>query len=242
MKLKLFWINIFFSFISYIVRIEALVSDSLTKILRGNYNNIRIPLLLNQLCNESQGDDGVLRDACYGCFFRATNRPPGYPLLLAMSNCGDLYLDNTNYGSCQAYLRNASRNIDIRSSPSIIYCTFLECIRQVNKDSLIRTCVGEALDMISNFTVNDIQLAQLFVNTTACILAKTRCGIMNPITGVYQDGIDASTKLSIPSMNAILVNSNYDINIIQLPFGTGVIDECAKYRNVEQATWPSVQC
>ncbi|XP_034936539.1 uncharacterized protein [Chelonus insularis] len=136
MKLKLFWINIFFSFISYIVRIEALVSDSLTKILRGNYNNIRIPLLLNQLCNESQGDDGVLRDACYGCFFRATNRPPGYPLLLAMSNCGDLYLDNTNYGSCQAYLRNASRNIDIRSSPSIIYCTFLECIRQVNKDSL----------------------------------------------------------------------------------------------------------
>lgn len=95
--------------------------------------------------------------------------------------------------------------------------------------------------MFTNFTVNDIQLAQLFVNTTACILAKTRCSGLNPITGVYQED-DIATKLSIPSINAMLVNSNYDINIIQLPFGNGVIDECTKYRNVQQATWPSVQC
>lgn len=44
-------------------------------------------------------------------------------------------------------------------------------------------------------------------------------------------------------MNAILVNSEYDINIVQMPFGNGqFLDDCAKYRNVEQASWPGVKC
>uniref|UniRef100_A0A0C9QI67 Mqo protein n=1 Tax=Fopius arisanus TaxID=64838 RepID=A0A0C9QI67_9HYME len=105
----------------------------------------------------------------------------------------------------------------------------------------IRQCVREALDLIPDFSTEEIPLAQLFVNTTACILAKTRCGALNPITGSAHEHLDIS-KLPIPSINAILINSNYDMNIVQLPFVQGAIDDCAKYRSVQQAPWPSVQC
>jgi len=94
---------------------------------------------------------------------------------------------------------------------------------------------------VNNIYVNltDAQLAQLFINTTACVLAKTRCSYMNPVTGELQND-DVVNKLHLPSLNAILVNTDYDINIVQLPFRYA--DVCAKYRNVEQATWPSVMC
>ena len=90
-----------------------------------------------------------------------------------------------------------------------------------------------------NYT--ETQLAQLFVNTTACVLAKTRCSYMNPVTGEVQDD-DIAYKLHLPSFNAILVNTDYDINIVQLPFRYGSADVCTKYRNIQQATWPSVAC
>lgn len=96
--------------------------------------------------------------------------------------------------------------------------------------------------MLPTFPNIERQLSKIFVNTTACILAKTRCGAPNPITGTFQ--VDELTnKLHIPTMNAMFVNSEYDINIIQLPFGNGqFLDDCAKYRNIEQASWPSVKC
>ncbi|XP_035735346.1 uncharacterized protein LOC118447468 [Vespa mandarinia] len=118
---------------------DALIQDGLSKLLFGSLatiKNVRIPELLNQLCNESQGANVTLRDACYGCFYRASNQPTGYPLLLRMSACADMYLNNTDYGHCQAYLRNATNNLNNRVGPVTIYCTFLECIRQVNKDTL----------------------------------------------------------------------------------------------------------
>lgn len=94
-------------------------------------------------------------------------------------------------------------------------------------------------DVYVNYT--ETQLAQLFVNTTACVLAKTRCSYMNPVTGELQND-DIANKLRPRSFNAILVNTDYDINIVQLPFRYGSADVCAKYRNVQQATWPSVVC
>lgn len=63
---------------------------------------------------------------------------------------------------------------------------------------------------------------------------------MNPITGELQDD-NIVNKLHLSPLNAIFVNTDYDINIVQLPFRYSV-DECAKYRNVEQATWPTVAC
>lgn len=128
--------------------------------------------MLNQLCNQSQGSNTTRRDACYGCFYRASILPQGYPMLVAMSACADTYLNNTSYGHCQAYLRVRTRNdrlfilfSNIRfvilrvqilqcvldflllqnvtrmpngRSSALIYCSFLECIRQVNKNSLVR--------------------------------------------------------------------------------------------------------
>lgn len=121
--------------------------------------SVRIPELLNQLCNQSQGSNTTRRDACYGCFFRATSQTLGYSLLMAISNCADIYLNNTDYGHCQQYLRvsytkflsikffidylflclqqNATSIMNSRTSVTTIYCSFLECVRQVNKDTLV---------------------------------------------------------------------------------------------------------
>ncbi|XP_043507893.1 uncharacterized protein LOC122527616 isoform X2 [Frieseomelitta varia] len=118
--------------------VEPLVKESLSKFIGSltGVTQVRIPELLNQLCNESQGSDTVRRDACYGCFFRASSQTVGYPLLVALSNCADVYLNNTDYGHCQQYLRNATSMTNSRTNPTRIYCTFLECVRQVNKDNL----------------------------------------------------------------------------------------------------------
>ncbi|XP_026829504.1 uncharacterized protein LOC105275840 [Ooceraea biroi] len=220
--------------------------DNLGKFLgTSSIRQVRIPELLNQLCSQSQGSNTTRRDACYGCFYRASILPQGYSMLIAMSACANTYLNNTNYGHCQAYLRNATSMPNNRS-PTIIYCSFLECIRQVNKNSLIRECSLEAARMFPNFNntnrnFTDAQLTRLFVNTSACVLAKTRCSYMNPVTGQLQDD-DIVNKLHLPSFNAILVNTDYDINIVQLPVRYGSIDVCSKYRNVQQATWPGVVC
>ncbi|XP_031369748.1 uncharacterized protein LOC102671873 isoform X2 [Apis dorsata] len=223
--------------------VEPLVQEGLSKFLGSitGIKNVRIPELLNQLCNQSQGSNTTRRDACYGCFFRATSQTLGYSLLMAISNCADIYLNNTDYGHCQQYLRNATSIMNSRTSVTTIYCSFLECVRQVNKDTLLRECVGEAIRMSPNFNLTDVKLAQLYVNTTACVLAKTRCSQMNPITGEFQED-DLANKLNIPTVNAVLVNTNYDINIVQLPFHSSSIDVCAKYRNYEQASWPTIMC
>ncbi|XP_018396950.1 PREDICTED: uncharacterized protein LOC108775161 [Cyphomyrmex costatus] len=222
------------------------LQESLGKFLGtfGGIKQVKIPDLLNQLCNQSQGST-IRRDACYGCFYRASVLPQGYSMLVAMSTCADTYLNNTSYGHCQAYLRNVTRVPDTRS-PTIIYCSFLECIRQVNKNSLLRACVREASTVFPNIsntyiTLTNTELVQLFINTTTCVLAKTRCSYVNPVTGELQDG-DVINKLHLPSLNAMLVNTDYDINIVQLPFRSSNVDVCSKYRNVEQATWPSVVC
>ncbi|KYN33745.1 hypothetical protein ALC56_12003 [Trachymyrmex septentrionalis] len=269
------------------------LQESLGKFLGtfGAKQQVRIPELLNQLCNQSQGSNLTIRDACYGCFYRASILPQGYSMLVAMSACANTYLNNTSYGHCQAYLQNVTSMPDARS-PAIIYCSFLECIRQVNKNSLaivargvpllrgtawqikqrnffkflkslrrgvciiretittttnpLRECVREASTVFPNINntyinLTNTQLVQLFINTTTCVLAKTRCSYVNPVTGELQDS-DIVNKLHLPSLNALLVNTDYDISIVQLPFRSGSVDVCTKYRNVEQATWPSVVC
>ncbi|XP_015589239.1 uncharacterized protein LOC107264933 isoform X1 [Cephus cinctus] len=199
------------------------------------YSNLRTVQLLNQLCNDSQDESSVERDACYGCFFRASNQASGYPMLLAMSNCADIYLNNTDYGHCQRYIRNATNSASSRTSPNTIYCTFLECVRQVNKDMLIRECIGEAMEILPTvFNGTEQQLAQVFVNTTACILARARCT-------VFQD-MEATSRTILPTVNAVLVNSDYDISVVKFPYILGKGEGCTRYRNMEQATWPGVDC
>ncbi|KAK2577150.1 hypothetical protein KPH14_003310 [Odynerus spinipes] len=138
----------------------ALIQDGLSKLFGSlaTIKNVRIPELLNQLCNESQGSNVMLRDACYGCFYRASSQPTGYPLLLALSACTDTYLNNTDYGHCQMYLSNATNNLNSRVSPVTVYCTFLECIRQVNKDTLdaLRVAPRQKREMASQHRTRDM--------------------------------------------------------------------------------------
>ncbi|XP_047362450.1 uncharacterized protein LOC124954101 [Vespa velutina] len=105
----------------------------------------------------------------------------------------------------------------------------------------LRECVGEALRIFPSFNLTDVKLSQLLVNATACVLAKTRCAYTNPITGEIQED-DLANKFHLPSVNAIFVNTDYDINIVQFPIRYGTSDVCAKFRNVEPATWPSAAC
>ncbi|XP_072744433.1 uncharacterized protein [Anoplolepis gracilipes] len=125
--------------ISSVNFVDSVIQDNFGRFL-GTFTTVKqvkIPELLNQLCNQSQGSNATMRrDACYGCFYRASILPQGFSMLAAMSTCADDYLNNTSYGHCQAYLRNATSMPNTRS-PTLIYCSFLECIRQVNKNSLV---------------------------------------------------------------------------------------------------------
>lgn len=83
-------------------------------------SRVKIPELLNQLCNQSQGPNANLRrDACYGCFYRASILPQGFSMLAAMSTCADDYLNNTNYGHCQAYLKVCTCKTDRLFQPLV---------------------------------------------------------------------------------------------------------------------------
>lgn len=84
----------------FVMRLFRVLYNDVTFLFR-----VRIPELLNQLCNQSQGSNTTRRDACYGCFYRTSVLPQGYSMLVAMSACADTYLNNTSYGHCQAYLR-----------------------------------------------------------------------------------------------------------------------------------------
>ncbi|XP_011689026.1 PREDICTED: uncharacterized protein LOC105450738 [Wasmannia auropunctata] len=125
--------------VSSVSRVDSLLQENLGNFFGtygANVRQVKIPDLLNQVCNRSQGNT-TRRDACYGCFYRASVLPQGFPMLVNISGCADTYLNNTAYGHCQAYLRNTTR-VPYGRSARLIYCSFLECIRQVNTNSLVR--------------------------------------------------------------------------------------------------------
>ncbi|KAL6442207.1 hypothetical protein ACFW04_002466 [Cataglyphis niger] len=167
--------------ISSVNFVDSLVQDNWGKFL-GTFNaikQVKIPELLNQLCNQSQGSNANLqRDACYGCFYRASILPQGFSMLAAMSTCADDYLNNTNYGHCQAYLRNATSMPNTRS-PMLIYCSFLECIRQVNKNSLDIDVRGPTFRGVIRIKQSPFIFLKILARKTqnsVCIIRETTVG------------------------------------------------------------------
>ncbi|XP_071649856.1 uncharacterized protein [Temnothorax longispinosus] len=165
--------------ISSVSFVDSMMPESLGKFLGtfGPVKQVRIPDLLNQLCNQSQGPGATMqRDACYGCFYRASILPQGYSMLAAMSTCADTYLNNTNYGHCQAYLRNATSMPNTRS-PTLIYCSFLECIRQVNKNSLaidVRGARASSRGVAWQVEERSLfKLLKVLVRKSVCIIKET---------------------------------------------------------------------
>ncbi|XP_077265544.1 uncharacterized protein LOC143899264 isoform X2 [Temnothorax americanus] len=165
--------------ISSVSFVDSMMPESLGKFLGtfGPVKQVRIPDLLNQLCNQSQGSGATMqRDACYGCFYRASILPQGYSMLAAMSTCADTYLNNTNYGHCQAYLRNATSMPNTRS-PTLIYCSFLECIRQVNKNSLainVRGARASSREVAWQVEERSLfKLLKVLARKSVCIIKET---------------------------------------------------------------------
>lgn len=69
------------------------------------FSSIKLLSILNILCNNTQTTSIQQRDACYGCFFRAGNLPPGNVQLVSLSQCATIYLNNTVYQQCAAQLQ-----------------------------------------------------------------------------------------------------------------------------------------
>ncbi|XP_018350337.1 PREDICTED: uncharacterized protein LOC108753340 isoform X2 [Trachymyrmex septentrionalis] len=161
------------------------LQESLGKFLGtfGAKQQVRIPELLNQLCNQSQGSNLTIRDACYGCFYRASILPQGYSMLVAMSACANTYLNNTSYGHCQAYLQNVTSMPDARS-PAIIYCSFLECIRQVNKNSLAIVARGVPLLRGTAWQIKQRNFFKFLksLRRGVCIIRETITTTTNPVS------------------------------------------------------------
>lgn len=65
------------------------------------------------VCNSTQLNLQI-RDACYGCYFRAASLPNGSPQLIALSQCSNLYLLNSTYSIC-------AQSLAVRSSKVAIY-------------------------------------------------------------------------------------------------------------------------
>lgn len=98
--------------------------------------------LLNLLCNVTQNISVVARDACYGCFFRSALLTTGPTLLVQLSQCATIYLNNTVYNVCAQQLQQLATGVRATSSPTIQncytgYCEFVQCLRRVNSNQLV---------------------------------------------------------------------------------------------------------
>jgi hypothetical protein len=73
-------------------------------------------------------------------------------------------------------------------------------------------------------SVQDDRIA-FYTNTTNCILARTRCGTYNPITGAFQVPIGTLLNSYTPvPANSLQISSTGDIRIISFPANVKVAD------------------
>lgn len=130
-------------------------------------HNIKLIQILNLLCNTTQTVSIQQRDACSGCFLRATSFEPGPRQLLALSQCATLYLNGTGYQLCaqnlavsyhiemtvtgiifKCHYQSHSQVAVVGLKPTLPffkltpcttgYCEFVQCIRRTNAAILVR--------------------------------------------------------------------------------------------------------
>lgn len=238
--------------------------------------------LLNNLCNTTQSSV-QLRDACYGCFFRAGSLPPGPPQLVALSQCATLYLVNTIYQPCAQELASiivglkpVQPSYGAALKPTLCtfgYCEFVRCIRRANSYNLVIIWLKISLlwfniNISIGFQINTCFLANLvardfnvfahrinfYTNITACILARTRCSDVNPITGDLQRQQGSLFPPGITNgagtggyffYNALQIARNGDMKILSFPpqIVTGNVF-CSNYSSIslQQSPYDSRTC
>ncbi|KAM7341318.1 uncharacterized protein ACRADG_012228 [Cochliomyia hominivorax] len=174
--------------------------------------NVKLLSLLNLLCNTTQTTSIQMRDACYGCFFRAGSIINGPTLLSSLNDCARLYIAESEYATCAANLQAlVDGNRPQLPDPSVSgfcftgYCDFVRCVRRINARQLISTCYAESLGMRE--LESDSDRIYFYTNITSCILAKSRCAQYNPISGelqnqIYVSGITPTGSAAVNKLNA----------------------------------------
>ncbi|XP_055921991.1 epidermal growth factor receptor kinase substrate 8 isoform X2 [Eupeodes corollae] len=215
--------------------------------------NVKLLSLLNLLCNTTQTTSAQMRDACYGCFFRAGSVINGPTQLTSLNDCAKLYIANTDYGECarnlQSIVDGVRQTTDL-NAPGYCYtgyCEFVRCIRRINSRKLIATCYSEALGN-RELGTTDVDRINFYTNVTSCILAKARCSQYNPISGELQNqsylkgwaGIGGKT---ISYFNSLQFSDAGDLRIITFPTVTNVGDLfCARTPTLQQSGFGSFVC
>lgn len=103
----------------------------------------------------------------------------------------------------------------------------------------ITQCTREARTGV-NLTI-DSDNVRFYTNVTSCILAKTRCGTFNPITGDPQAPGYTSTGLRIS--NALQFSATGELRILAFSAATPVSSSfCTTSSNLTQTSWLTNVC
>lgn len=145
------------------------------------------------------------------------------------------------------------------------YCDFARCLRRVNSVNLVSLCYQIYITLIFqeffficiyilfqitqctreartgvNITL-DADNIRFFTNVTSCILAKTRCGTFNPITGDPQTPGYTTSGLRVS--NALQFSEAGEIRVLSFSTNTPVSASfCAITTNLTQTNWLTNNC
>ncbi|KAJ2950473.1 hypothetical protein O0L34_g8717 [Tuta absoluta] len=204
-------------------------------------NGVQLQNLLNIVCSTAQPTNVTARDACISCFQRVTSMPEGPQELNALSSCASLYFANTTYAPCATALAALSTSaLNVQPVGCFMgYCDFVRCLRRVNSNNLITQCTREARTGVD--LTMDADNVRFFTNVTSCILAKSRCGSFNPITGEPQT--PGYTVAGARVSNALQFSATGELRILAFPANTPVlISFCAASSNLTETSWLTNTC
>ncbi|XP_075972086.1 uncharacterized protein LOC142973944 isoform X2 [Anticarsia gemmatalis] len=203
-------------------------------------NAAQLQNLLNIVCSTAQPTNVTLRDSCISCFSRVTSMPEGPQELNALSVCAVQYFTG-GYATCATSLMVLSTSaLNVQPSGCFMgYCDFVRCLRRANSENLITQCTREARTGV-NITL-DADNTRFYKNVTSCILAKSRCGSYNPITGEPQ--IPGYTASGARVSNALQFSDKRELRVISFSANTPVTNSfCTISPNLTQTTWLTNVC
>ncbi|XP_053600272.1 uncharacterized protein LOC128669449 isoform X1 [Plodia interpunctella] len=204
-------------------------------------NGPQLQNLLNIVCSTAQPTNVTLRDGCINCFTRVTSMPEGPQELTDLGACATQYFVNTSYAACATALVALSTSaLNVQPSGCFMgYCDFVRCLRRTNSINLITQCTREARTGV-NITL-DADNVRFFTNVTSCILAKSRCGTYNPITGEPQ--VPGYSTSGARISNALQFSSTGELRIFAFSATTPVINSfCTSTTNLTQNGWLANDC
>lgn len=103
----------------------------------------------------------------------------------------------------------------------------------------ITQCTREARTGV-NITL-DADNVRFFTNVTSCILAKSRCGTFNPITGEPQ--VPGYSSSGARVSNALQFSASEELRILAFSANTPVLNSfCASSTNLTQTSWLTNVC